>query len=244
MNQSGTRRNFTDADLHHIAALRGQVPVVEIARQLGRDRTTIYHGMAQLDRLGEPARRHYARWTVDDDDDIRDLYGVWSNVALARRLGRTVGALAQRAWELGVSLRDNYWQPDQVGALLGVTDVTVHKWIRTGELHAMRTPRRYAIQGEEIERFIVRYPWRYDWRRVERGHFRQLAERTWRADPLLTLAEVAERLGCSVTPIRRAIRRGRLPAYQGWKWRGSAPWLVKTSDLAAFCQASGREVEI
>lgn len=58
-------------------------------------------------------------------------------------------------------------------------------------------------------------------------------------EPLLTVTEAASVMGLKHWQIRRAIKRGELPAYAAFSQR----WRVRLSDIEAVIQASRFSVE-
>lgn len=183
-------------------------------------------------------------WTADECEELAEFYGLWSLETLAARLRRTTAAVRLRAARMKLRGDENYWTAESVGLLFGVAGPTVRRWIGDKLLRARRInsgTRSYARIGTaDIERFIQRYPWVYDWTQMERGYFRVMAEQVFLADPLLMVEEAAGLLGISTIAVRRRIRKGRLPAYQR-RLRGSWRWFVKASVLATQSRPSKAE---
>ena len=44
----------------------------------------------------------------------------------------------------------------EVAKLLGVSPITVRKWIKQGKIHAIKLGRKYAIPATEIDKIIDR----------------------------------------------------------------------------------------
>ncbi|TSC56585.1 MAG: hypothetical protein Greene071421_109 [Parcubacteria group bacterium Greene0714_21] len=110
-----------------------------------------------------------APWTPKQDALLRRYHGVLSREEIARLAGRrTVMAYGVRASRLGIrSLRTGDIAPE-----LGVSIVTVVRWIKKGFLQARRTvtitykgkqnPQWYEIQEEAIIQFLQTHYLRYD----------------------------------------------------------------------------------
>jgi hypothetical protein len=135
-------------------------------------------------RSTPPPARAQARWTDADDERLRDQYGLVADATLARRLGRTVGALAQRAYTLGLRHTTNFYTCTTAGAALGVDAKTVRAWIAREDLTADRAPwkvgsrgRPWRIRPADLEAFVRTHPERLDFKRLPQNYLRTLLRR-------------------------------------------------------------------
>jgi hypothetical protein len=95
-----------------------------------------------------------------------------SLAVLARRLGRSVTAVALKARRLGLRKCDEGYTARSLAQALGVDDHKVVGWIERGILRASRRsserPRDlYLIPEREVRRFVCTYPTELDLRRVD-----------------------------------------------------------------------------
>lgn len=245
-------RRWTEAEdlvvRHHYPRL----PLSDLAAALGRTEAATRRranglgvtmgGRAPL----APAANAKRPWTADDDDVIRESWGFRPPRAIATQLGRSVTAVWVRKKRLGAGASVNLLTSRAVASLFGVDSHLVMRWVRDGLLRATKAGLRCArnrmwnIDQASLEGFIRAHPEAYDWRRMESGYHRDLAENTWRVDPLLTVADVCRLHGVSQGCISNAILGGRLPAVRGhgpnrlWyirrsaarRWRPVRPELV------------------
>jgi hypothetical protein len=99
-----------------------------------------------------------------------------SLAVLARRLGRSITAVALKAKRLGIKKSDEGYTARSLAQALGVDDHKVVHWIRLGLLRASRRnsgrPRDlYLITDRAVKRFVCTYPTEFDLRRVEQVWF-------------------------------------------------------------------------
>lgn len=213
------------------------VPLDLLAAACGRSPASIQRrasllGLRRSDRPLAPAPQAKRRWTAADDDLIREQYGTGPTWRLARQLGRSEVAVRVRAKRLGINAAVNVWSARQLADLFGVDSHVPERWRAAGLLTGRRSigagpHRRWAFDGLAVERFIQDHPAAYNRRRIQPGYWRDLAEQTWQADPLLTVPEVAALHGVSPTVITAHIRRGRLAAERGHG--ANQPWYVRRS---------------
>ena len=210
-----------------------------LAAVLGRTRDSLKGRAA---RLGLRAPKS-PRWTKDEEWTLLDLWGRLPDAAVARRLGRSVVACDVKAGRLRRRKRMGLagWTARQVAAAFGVD---VHKvtrqWIGQGWLAATRAAyavgrhRPWVVGEPALLAFLRTYPHEYDWRRMDdpSGYYRKVAEAAWRADPLLTTAEVAARWGMTASGVHRHIAMGWLPAIRSHTNGNAGAWLVREADLA------------
>jgi excisionase family DNA binding protein len=225
--------HYSSKTLKEIAALLNR-PHLGLAKRS--------HVLVQQGRLSY-AQRFYGRpWTDEEIDYLAENWGLLTDEAVAAHLGRSVGACLHAAGQrAGVTRKMQFYTAATVAHLFGVDWHRVERWIEAGLLKAKRSHIRgvygnvWHIGDEAITAFIRQHPWAYDRTRIEGGTWwRNLAERVWRADPLLTATEAAARLGCTKETVMRHCRRGWLVAYRTWEAGQHGGWRIPTSSLAQF----------
>lgn len=241
------RRPFTPAEDAVIVARYGQVTLRQIAAELDR-RTwrTVQDRVAVLLARGVvPARRSLKPppWTPQDDDRLRELWGLVPDEVAARTLGRSVEACKIRATRhLGQARSDQFLTARALGRLFGVESKAVVRWMARGWLRGRRSAvpagpsaGMWRFDAEDVERFIRRYPYAYDRTRIERGTYeRNLADQVVARDPYLTVPEAAAALGVDAETVRHHLRRGWLPGVRAPRTGNNGLWLVRRSDLGRF----------
>lgn len=95
---------------------------------------------------------------------------------LARKLGRSITAVALKAKRLGIRKIDEGYTARSLAQAFGVDDHKVVHWVELGLLKASRRnsgrPRdMYFISDQEVKRFVTTYPSEFDLRRVEQVWF-------------------------------------------------------------------------
>lgn len=184
-------------------------------------------------------------WTEGQDEYLSDNWGRVSDQAVARHLGRTVDACKIRATRhLGLSRTMNIYTSREVARIFGIDSHAVINWIKAGHLKGRKTSvgagkyRRWDVDDVSIERLIKRSPWLYDRKRIERFNYtiwRNMAEEAWAKTSMLTVAEVAARLGLHRETLRRHIRRGWLKGYKvHWLGNDAGAYLIPTSEVQHF----------
>ncbi len=131
-----------------------------------------------------PPSRANQQWSDEDDTLLRDHWGLLAPATLARRLGRTGGAVHQRAQALGLRFDTNFYTCTTAAAALGVAYGTLRLWIVKGWLKADRAPYKVGSQGqpwrihpEALEAFVRTHPERLDFNRLPTNYFRTLLQR-------------------------------------------------------------------
>lgn len=131
-----------------------------------------------------PALHGRKRWTADDEALLSEKYGILSDAALARKLGRTVDAIHVRATRLGLNHTTNFYTALQASAELGVSQQTLVTWIAAGELRAKKAPFKVGTRGRpwrilpaDLEAFVKAHPERLDLRRMPNNYLRTLLRR-------------------------------------------------------------------
>lgn len=243
---NGHGRPWSEDELFVLRRLFGTVPKGELAAAMGRTPAAVQR---QANLLGlvsgryrnvPQAARRRAAWTTDDDDLIRERWGIWTPKRIAAALGRSVEAVRVRKTRLGLSARDNVETSRSIGLLFGVDSHLVARWIEAKLLRARRAGVAYGkhrvwnIDTDSLETFIREHPEEYDWRRMEEGYWRSLAREVWEADPLLTVREVAVLHGVSRWCVLQAIGAGRLRAARPLVSGANRPWRIRRSDARTF----------
>lgn len=225
-----------------------RLPLTDLAAALGRGEGAVRKrandlGVTRGTRaLTVPAPNAKRPWTRADDDHLREWLGPHSHGQMAKHLGRSVDAVRVRCKRLGIRRATNVLTLNQVAQVFGVDCHLPKRWVDDGWLTARRLPLHtsqgamYDVSPTALERFIRQHPAAYPWHRMEVGYYRDLAERVWRADPLLTTAEAARVLGVSRNWVASLIRAGELAAVKGYRLgrSGEAGWYVRRSVVRGY----------
>lgn len=99
-----------------------------------------------------------------------------SLAVLARKLGRSVTAVALKARRLGIRKKDEGYTARSLAQAFGVDAHKVVGWVELGLLKASRRNSgragdMYFISDREVRRFVTTYPTEFDLRRVEQVWF-------------------------------------------------------------------------
>lgn len=184
-------------------------------------------------------------WTRQQDEYLRENWGRFSDTAVARAVGRTVVACQIRAKRhLLINRKMNVYTGREVAKIFDVDSHVVSRWIKAGYLKARRAGFRagrgrvWDVDDLSIERFIRKYPWVYDRRRIHRvdySYWREMAEAAWARTPFVTAEEAAQLLGCHVETVRRHCRSGWLKAHlANWLGQRRGAWLIPVAELERF----------
>lgn len=235
-----TPRRFT-ADEDAVILARYQTESLRaIGRRIGRQGESVGARLAFLIRRGaaDPNRRwcYQRSWTADDDDYIREWYGLRPDSQIARRLGRSINAVRIRAYLLRRRKADFRWTARQVAEFFGIDEhKLIREWVRPGLIAARRDGLCWVIDDASLERFVRRFPWHYDPRRIDPDDpLGAIAHRVHAADPWLTPAQVARLKGVSSDWVCRACRAGELPAERTKGTGGHSVWKIRRSDALAW----------
>lgn len=100
-----TAPRWTDAELDDLRKRWRGRPTPALVRRFGRSASAIRTAVARFGLA--PARpkvrrSHFARWTPEDDQKLREMWGDYSEREIRDALGRTVEALYRRAYLLGL----------------------------------------------------------------------------------------------------------------------------------------------
>jgi hypothetical protein len=223
----------------------GTMQLKDMAQVLGVSASSAQQRAYKLIRQGRlhPRQRAYQPpWTEDEDEYLAEFWGIRSDKAVARHLGRTVTACQLRVKRaLGITRRMQFLTSRVVGDILGYDAKRIAALIDRGYLQGQKAPfkvgpnRVWRIDQSSLERFMRRYPWQYDRTRIEKGtYWRNLAEDVWRRDPWLTATEAAARLSVCTATIHRHCQRGWLKGEKAWGAAHQGVWRIPESALARF----------
>lgn len=185
--------------------------------------------------FGCRCRRHVDRawnrpehWTAAEIAYLEAGFGLRSDAAIAKRLGRSVVGLRLKAKRLGLRKHDHGLTAGGVAEIFGIDPGTVSKvWIRRGLLRARRgylqgPTRVWVVQEREVERFIRDHGQYVDVDNMPDSIYRDLAEQ----HRFYSLPEVVRLTGRHPHALSLALRRG---IYRGAK-RGTH-WYVPAGEL-------------
>lgn len=194
---------------------------------------------------GDRWTKRWDTWLPGEDRRLAELAPLLELEQVARELAsefgvqRTREAVRHRASRLGIQLQKRYLSLADLEGLFGIDGGTViGRWVTSGALralphHSRGRAARWRFRATDVEAFLRAFPWLYDWRRMQRSHrLRSLAEVIDRADPWLTLPQVAARTGLTLKQVRRLLARDVLPYER--RWHGGGPWgtlVVRAADL-------------
>lgn len=115
------------------------------------------------------------RWTVQEDECLRERLGTVSVRTIARGLRRSAAAVESRAQHLGLSRR---WREgyniDDLAGCFGVDPHKVARWFARGlfgKVHATGGANGRRVAEANVIRFIRRHHSEYDLRRVDQTWF-------------------------------------------------------------------------
>ncbi len=175
-----------------------------------------------FDHRPKPLRGDH--WTPEEDGLLRQLAGTMEEAEIARiiseRYGtyRTATAVHVRAVRRGISLWAKGMALGHLVEVFGYDHRVIKRWwINTGLLSGRRWSGRGPNEGwwfepADVETFVRRYPWAYDWKRMKPRHpLTRLAEVVNKADPWLTLQDLASYVGLNISNTARWMRRGLIP---------------------------------
>lgn len=114
------------------------------------------------------------RWTIAEEDYLREHLGGMAVSAIARRLHRSVESAQDkaRALRLSMRVRDGYTLED-LGEVFGAPAYRVRSWARRGLLGKW-PPTNGRVDDHTVVRFIMRHGNEIDLRRVEQVWFKAM----------------------------------------------------------------------
>lgn len=238
-------RRFTPDEDAYLEAHHAGTLLTHLARDLGRNETSVRHRLRWLADRGRADLGALAvyqpRWTPDQDAVLTEWYGRRPDGWIGRRIGRSADAVRVRAFTLRVRKSDHAdWSANDIAVYFGV-DVhkVTNRWIAQGFLTARRlrwpARRRWAITESAVRTFIRRYPTEYDPARLDPAdEWGKLARKVHAADPWLTPTQVARLKGVSSDWVCRACRSGDLPAARTKGQGGHDVWKVRRSEARSW----------
>ena len=152
----------------------------KIARALGRNWHSVQSRCQRLIKQGllDPNTRFVHRpWTPQEDDLLREKWGLVTDAYIARKLRRTRYACIIRAKKLGINRKQWFFTQTEVARLFGVDDHKVRAWIRDGHLVARGAPFKigkhhpWMITSKDLETFFKFHHDKYDPSQIDRDEF-------------------------------------------------------------------------
>jgi hypothetical protein len=150
-------------------------------------------------------------WSPAEVEYLERRFGVASDEALARKLGRSVVGIRVKAKRLGLRKRDAGLSSRGVAAIFGVDPTTVaDKWISGGHLRSRRAPWKqgpapvWLTRLADVEAFIREHPELVDVDKMPESPYRDLAAR----DPWIGTPEAHRLTGRDSHAIAKLIQAG------------------------------------
>lgn len=182
-------------------------------------------------------------WTRNEERRLRQLAGTLQVREIARILTRefavprTKAAVNTRAKLLGLSLWWEGYSQNEVSAIFGVCTTTVAHWRSDGLLSAEpwevgRGSRgQWHFSDESLIAFIDGCTWAYDLYTMAAGRWRRRAEVAQRADPYLTVYQLAAAWHVNPETVQRWGREGRIPTKRRLAGLGLPKLMFHAADL-------------
>lgn len=215
-----------------------------------RCRSCIVRENWRLGKFANIARERWDRWTLEEDERLRQMAGHFYAYEIADALTRefhttrTQHAVSIRAHVLEVYLWIDAWTQNRLCHLFNANWATVRKrWLDSGLLPSSRLTRgRGCRQGEwrvkdaDLEAFIRTCPWAYDASKMQPESHRlvRLARDLQRRDPWVEGAEAMAYLGISQTAFTRWCHVGVIPCKRrsvGIQGGRGGSFVVRAADL-------------
>lgn len=177
-------------------------------------------------------------WTIADVNYLDSWYGLVSDEAIAKKLGRTVVGVRLKAKRLRLHKRTQGFTARALAGIFGTDASTIGKrWIRPGFLSSRRPFRQgphmvHLVDPRDVETFIVEHPELIDVHKMPPSWYRDLAAR----DPWVSLREVHRRTGRDHHRVALMIRAGKIRGAR----RGSH-WYVPVADIPKVPPLRSRE---
>jgi hypothetical protein len=126
-------------------------------------------------RLGITQGGHRRRWTDEDEAYLRERIGVVSTGTIARRLGRSVDSVQERAKRLELSRRAKEgYNVQDLCAALGAHYSVIRGWMRRGLLGKPHRRGGLRVTEGSVQRFLLQHSHEYDLRRVDQAWYKGL----------------------------------------------------------------------
>jgi excisionase family DNA binding protein len=122
------------------------------------------------------------RWTIEDEDFLKEKVCTLSFPALAKRLGRSVNAIEVRVRRLGIEntkLLSGKLTANELAMALNIDNHTVYRWI---ENHGLKAVRKVTRQVAKFNLISVEDFWKWAEQNKEKINFTKI-------DPLVLLPE-------------------------------------------------------
>lgn len=188
--------------------------------------------------VARPWRRP-EHWSSADVAYLERWYGLRTDEAIARRLGRSLTGLRLKAKRLRIRKRDAGYTATSLAEVMGVDPTTVMRaWVARGGLRATRSFRQgsglvYIISEDDIETFIRTRGWWIDWHKVppDSPFAALVADNRWYSMPQVHRA--TGRLKISTE-----LRAGRVPGQ-----RRGTHWYMREADVARLRRLPPEHIE-
>lgn len=165
--------------VENLRQLARTTPLSDIARQLGKNKSTVLYMARKYGILFDvkgggggryPRKAVYRAWTQPEDNRLLDMAGTLSYAQAARKLDRTFGEVYRRVRKLGIRWTIEGCSTRDVAKRLGVQPETVSEykkklnqnwrrninWRKSWRKRIMRPPTDFEIQ--EIARALLEEP--------------------------------------------------------------------------------------
>jgi len=96
-NSTHSTKNWTKEQIAQLEELLPDYTTIEIAEIMGKTEDAIY---IKARKLGLKVLGIRKRWTIEEEEELKSMWGNHSIEAIAKRLNRTSSAITNRAWVL------------------------------------------------------------------------------------------------------------------------------------------------
>ena len=186
-------------------------------------------------------------WSRDEYELLERLAGTMEIERIAERISeqsripRTANAVKVKIQRRGLSRWVRGMSLMEIERLFGLDHRPIIKhWVTPGLLVGRRWSGRgpnagWWFEPSDVEAFIRRYPWAYDWKQMQPRHrLTSLAEMVNRADPWLTYEELGHFVGLSSSNLDKWRRRGLIPFQRRPKGGPDGYIMVRARDLRSI----------
>jgi hypothetical protein len=219
--------------IHRQLELRWGVPV---------PRHVVVHRAKVLGKSKRPGYPNNAKaWTQQDLDWLSEHYGILSDVAICRHLGRSFNAIRLASKRiLHINRKMNFYTAHEVARQLGLPDskTVTHCWLRHGYIKGKRSPvvcgtrRMWMFTYEAIEKALYKRPWIAHEKDMPVGWFRALVAMEKQRDPWYSVTEAAPLLGVADGyRVANYIRKGWLKGEFSYTGSNNRHWVVRLSAI-------------